>query len=53
MSINPAVTVLPWKPLKGSKNVFVDNDLKRLKTSAGEVVFGKDAYNNLFIGHSC
>ena len=53
MSINPAVVVRPWKPLKGSKNVFVDNDLKQFKSSAGEVLFAKDACNNLFVGPSC
>jgi hypothetical protein len=53
VSINPAVMVRPWKPLKGSKNVFVDNDLKQFKTSAAEVVFGKDACNNLFVGPTC
>jgi hypothetical protein len=53
VSVNPAVMVKPWKPLKGSKNVFVDNDLKQFKTSAAEVVFGKDACNNLFVGPPC
>jgi hypothetical protein len=52
-SSSPGVVVSPWKPLKGSKNVFVDNDLKQLKTSTVDVVFQKDACNNLFIGPTC
>lgn len=49
----PGVWVRPWKPFKGSKNVFVDNDLRQFKSSAADVVFDKDACNNLFIGPSC
>jgi hypothetical protein len=52
-SSRPGVVVMPWKPLKGSKNVFVDNDLKQLKTSTADVVFQKDACNNLFMGPMC
>jgi len=52
-SSGPAMFVRPWKPLKGSKNVFVDNDLKQFKSSTADVVFEKDACNNLFIGPSC
>jgi len=53
VSSMPAVRVRPWKPLKGSKNVFVDNDLKQFKTSAADVVFDKDTCDNLFIGPKC
>jgi hypothetical protein len=49
----PGVWVRPWKPLKGSKNVFVDNDLNQFKTSTADVVFDKDSCNNLFIGPTC
>ena len=52
-SSNPAVAIGVWKPLKGSKNVFVDNDLKQFKTSAADVVFDKDTCDNLFIGPKC
>ena len=53
VSSMPAVVVRPWKPLKGSKNVFVDNDLRHFKSSAASMVFGKDACNNLFVGPTC
>jgi len=53
IGIRPAVWVRPWKPLKGSKNLFVDNDLKQFKTSAADVVFEKDASNNMFVGPTC
>lgn len=53
MSSRPAIHIRPWKPLKGSKNVLVDNDLRQFKSSAADVVFEKDACNNLFIGPSC
>lgn len=53
VSINPAVMVRTWKPLKGTKNVIVDNDLKQFKSSTADVVFAKDTCNNLFIGPSC
>jgi hypothetical protein len=49
----PGVWVRAWKPLKGSKNVFVDNDLNQFKTSAADVVFDKDTCNNSFIGPTC
>jgi hypothetical protein len=49
----PGMWVMPWKPFKGSKNVFVDNDLKQFKTSGADAVFDKGSYNNLFIGPSC
>jgi hypothetical protein len=49
----PGMWVIPFKPFKGCKNVFVDNDLKQFKTSGADVVFDKGSYNNLFIGHSC
>ncbi len=53
VSSKPAVLVRPWKPFKGSKNVFVDNDLRQFKSSAADVAFDKDTCNNLFIGQSC
>jgi hypothetical protein len=49
----PAVVVMPWKPFKGSKNVFIDNDLTQFKSSTADVVFNKDTADNLFIGHRC
>jgi hypothetical protein len=49
----PAVVVMPWKPFKGSKNVFVDNDLTQFKSSTADVVFSKDTSDNLFIGQRC
>jgi hypothetical protein len=49
----PAVLVMPWKPFKGSKNVFVDNDLTQFKSSTADVVFNKDTSGNLFIGQRC
>jgi hypothetical protein len=53
VSSRPAIGVRPWKPLRGSKNVFVDNDLRQFKSSAADVVFDKDTCNNFFIGPSC
>jgi hypothetical protein len=53
VSSNPGVIVMLWKPLKGSKNVIVDNDLKQFKSSRVDVVIGKDVCNNLFIGPTC
>jgi hypothetical protein len=53
VSTTPAILVRPWQPLKGSKNVFVDNDLTQFKTSAADVIFEKDTHSNFFIGHSC
>ncbi len=53
VSVNPAIMVRPRKPLKGSKNVIVDNDLKQFKSSKVDVLFDKDACNNLFIGPTC
>jgi hypothetical protein len=49
----PAMWVQVQKPLRGSKNVFVDNDLRGFKTSAADVLFAKETSNNLFIGHTC
>ena len=48
-----AVMVRPWKPLKGSKNVFVDNDLRQFKSSAVDIVFEKDTCSNFYVGHRC
>ncbi len=53
VSVNPAIMVRPWKPLKGSKNVIVGNDLKQFKSSKVDVLFVKDACNNLLIGPAC
>jgi hypothetical protein len=52
-SSRPAMGVRIWKPFKGSKNVFVDNDVSQFKTSAVHVALDKDTCNNLFIGSSC
>ncbi len=53
ISSSPGVLVRTWEPLKGSKNVIVDNDLKQFKTSAADVVFAKDTCNNVFTGSKC
>jgi hypothetical protein len=52
-SSNPAMMVRPLKPLRGSKNVFVENDLKQFKTSAANVVLSEGSCDNLFIGAEC
>lgn len=52
-SSNPAMMVRPWKPLKGSQNVFVGNDIKQFKTSSPSVVFGEGSCDNLFMGAEC
>jgi hypothetical protein len=49
----PGIVVGTWKPLKGSKNVLIDNDLRQFKSSAADVVFLKDTCNNLYIGPKC
>lgn len=49
----PTVVVMPWKPYKGSNNVFIDNDLTKFKSSTADVVFNKDTSDNLFIGQRC
>jgi hypothetical protein len=53
ISSKPGVLVSPFKPFKGSKNFVIENDFKQFKTSAAEVVFGKDSCNNLFVGPTC
>lgn len=52
-SNRPAIGVGPLKPCKGSKNVFVENDLRQFKSSTVDVMFEKDASDNLFIGQKC
>ena len=52
-SNRPAIGVGPWKLFKGSKNIFVDNDLSQFKSPTVDVVFDKDASDNLFIGQKC
>jgi hypothetical protein len=52
-SSRPGIGVLPWKPLKGSNNVLMDNDLSKFKGSTADVLFDKDACNNSFIGSRC
>jgi hypothetical protein len=52
-SNRPAVLVRPWKPLKGSKNVLIDNDLSKFKGLTADVIFEKDTWNNFFIGPAC
>ena len=44
---------MPWKPYKGSKNVFIANDLTQFKSSTVDVVFNKDTSDNLYIGQRC
>ena len=53
VSTRPAILVAPSKPLKGSKNVFIDNELSKFKGLTADVVFEKDTSNNLFIGPAC
>jgi hypothetical protein len=50
VSSRPGISVGPWKPLKGSKNVLMENDLSKFKSSMADIVFEKDGCNNLFIG---
>jgi len=52
-SSRAGIHVGTWKPLKGSKNVLIDNDLGKFKGSTADVVFDKDTCNNLFIGPTC
>jgi hypothetical protein len=52
-STKPAIGIRTWKPFKGSKNVFVSNDVSQFKTSAVHVALDKDTCNNLLIGPSC
>ena len=52
-SSRPGIHVGTWKPLKGSKNVLIDNDLRQFKSSAADVLFDKDTCNNLYIGPKC
>lgn len=52
-SSRPGIVVGPWQPLRGSKNVLMENDLTKFKGSTADVVFQKDASNNVYIGHGC
>jgi len=52
-SSRAGIHVGTWKPLKGSKNVLIDNDLRQFKSSAADVLFDKDTCNNLYIGPKC
>jgi hypothetical protein len=52
-SSRPGIGVLPWKPLKGSNNFLMENDLSKFKGSTADVLFDKDACNNSFIGSMC
>ncbi len=52
-SSRPGIYVGTLKPMKGSKNVFIDNDLRQFKSSAADVRFDKDTSNNLYIGLKC
>jgi hypothetical protein len=52
-SSRPGMAVRPLKPLKGSKNVLIENDLTKFKGLTADVIFEKDASNNYYIGHSC
>ena len=53
VSSRPAILVVPRKPLRGSKNVFMENDLSKFKGSTADVLFEKDACNNFFTGPTC
>jgi len=46
------LNVSPLGALKGSNNVFVGNDFNHFKASVSDVIFEKDANNNLIIGSS-
>jgi len=52
-SSRAGIHVGTWKPLKGSKNVLIDNDLSKFKGLTGDVIFDKDACNNFYIGPTC
>ena len=52
-SNRPAIVVGTWKPLKGSKNVVMDNDLRQFKGLTADVMFDKGACDNVFIGPTC
>ena len=49
-SSSPGVLVRTLKPLKGSRNVIMDNDLRQFQTPAADVVFAEDTRNNVFTG---
>lgn len=48
-----AFHITPRKPMIGSQNVFVDNNIDLFKASVCDVFFDKEASYNLFIGPSC
>ena len=52
-SNRPGISVGPWKPLKGSNNVLMGNDLSGFRGATADVGFDKDACNNVFVGPSC
>jgi len=52
-SSKPAILVAPREPLKGSKNVLIDNDLSKFKGLTADVVFDKGGCDNVFIGPAC
>jgi hypothetical protein len=53
VSNRAGIHVGTWKPLKGSKNVLIDNDLSKFKGLTADVTFEKDTCNNLFVGPTC
>jgi len=52
-SIRPGMVIGPLKPLKGDKNVLMENDLTKFKGLTADVVFDKNTYNNFYFGHGC
>jgi hypothetical protein len=52
-SSRPGIVIGPWKPLKASNNVLMENDLNKFNGLTADVFFDKDACNNLFIGPKC
>jgi hypothetical protein len=53
VSSRSGLGVEPRKPLKGNRNVFMENDLTKFMGLTADVFFDKDAGNNFYIGHSC
>jgi hypothetical protein len=49
-SSSPGVLVRTWSPLKGSRNVIMDNDLRQFQTLTADIVFAEGTRNNVFAG---
>jgi hypothetical protein len=43
---------MPWGPLKASNNLFIGNNFTQFKASVADVIFQKEANNNLLLGGS-